>query len=215
MKGRRTLFAVLGLGLVGSQAGHLLAYQIRFGAAAQQVQSTGAHSYFPGLAKMSLGVAAAAALAGLLLIAFARILAGHRVRASSQPSYVGLLAALFTLQLAVFTLQLAVFAVQEIVESMIAGSMIGTAPQLLLWGTLGQLPVAAVAALALRWLSTRVEAAVGAIRDVVAATVWMPLAAPVAIPVCAAPDRALLMSRVAGSSLATRGPPSSSRISSN
>ncbi|HEX9476532.1 MAG TPA: hypothetical protein VGA41_07740 [Candidatus Dormibacteraeota bacterium] len=208
MKGRRTLFAVLGLGLVGSQAGHLLAYQIRFGAAAQQVQSTGAHSYFPGLAKMSLGVAAAAALAGLLLIAFARILAGHRVRASSQPSYVGLLAALFTLQLAVF-------AVQEIVESMIAGSMIGTAPQLLLWGTLGQLPVAAVAALALRWLSTRVEAAVGAIRDVVAATVWMPLAAPVAIPVCAAPDRALLMSRVAGSSLATRGPPSSSRISSN
>ena len=208
MKGRRTLFAVLGLGLVGSQAGHLLAYQIRFGAAAQQVQSTGAHSYFPGLAKMSLGVAAAAALAGLLLIAFARILAGHRVRASSQPSYVGLLAALFTLQLAVF-------AVQEIVESMIAGSMIGTAPQLLLWGTLGQLPVAAVAALALRWLSTRVEAAVGAIRDVVAATVWMPLAAPVAIPVCAKPDRALLMSRVAGSSLATRGPPSSSRISSN
>jgi len=208
VKGRRTLFAVLGLGLVGSQAGHLLAYQIRFGAAAQQVQSTGAHSYFPGLAKMSLGVAAAAALAGLLLIAFARILAGHRVRASSQPSYVGLLAALFTLQLAVF-------AVQEIVESMIAGSMIGTAPQLLLWGTLGQLPVAAVAALALRWLSTRVEAAVGAIRDVVAATVWMPLAAPVAIPVCAAPDRALLMSRVAGSSLATRGPPSSSRISSN
>lgn len=199
---------MLGLGLVGSQAGHLLAYQIRFGAAAQQVQSTGAHSYFPGLAKMSLGVAAAAALAGLLLIAFARILAGHRVRASSQPSYVGLLAALFTLQLAVF-------AVQEIVESMIAGSMIGTAPQLLLWGTLGQLPVAAVAALALRWLSTRVEAAVGAIRDVVAATVWMPLAAPVAIPVCAAPDRALLMSRVAGSSLATRGPPSSSRISSN
>jgi len=208
VKGRRTLFAVLGLGLVGSQAGHLLAYQIRFGAAAQQVQSTGAHSYFPGLAKMSLGVAAAAALAGLLLIAFARILAGHRVRASSQPSYVGLLAALFTLQLAVF-------AVQEIVESMIAGSMIGTAPQLLLWGTLGQLPVAAVAALALRWLSTRVEASVGAIRDVVAATVWMAPAVPAAIAVYATPHRALLMSHIAGSSLAERGPPSSSRISSN
>jgi len=60
-----------------------------------------------------------------------------------------------------------------------------------------------------------VEASVGAIRDVVAATVWMAPAVPAAIAVYATPHRALLMSHIAGSSLAERGPPSSSRISSN
>src|SRR5690242_9024932 len=38
MTAKRSL-AVLGLGFGGAQAGHLLAYQLRFGAAAQQVQA--------------------------------------------------------------------------------------------------------------------------------------------------------------------------------
>jgi hypothetical protein len=202
------VFAVLGLGLIGSQAGHLLAYQVRFGAAAIQIQSTGAHSYFPIAAKTALGAAAVALIGGMLLVGLARILNGSRARSASQPSYVSLLAVLFSIQLAAF-------AAQEVAEALVAGSTVGSAPDLLLWGTLGQLPVAAIAALALRWLATRVEHAVGVIRDVVGATLTMaPLPSAVAIPVYPAPDRALLMSRVAGSSLAKRGPPASLRISS-
>jgi hypothetical protein len=208
MTGRWKALAIVGLGLVGSQAGHLLAYQLRFGAAAQQVQSTGAHSYFPLMVKTSLGAIAAALLAGLLIVGVARVLGGRQIRFANQPSFVGLLATLFTIQLALF-------AGQEVIEAVIARSPVGSAADLLLWGALGQLPVAAMTALALRWVGIRVESAVGAIRDTVVALRLAPLSAPIAIPVYSTPDRALLLSRVAGSSFARRGPPSSSsRISS-
>jgi hypothetical protein len=201
------VFAVLALGLLGSQAGHLLAYQIKFGAAAQQIQSSGAHSYFPLVAKTALGAAAAALIGALLLVGLARILSGRRIRSTTKPSYVSLFAFLFSIQLAAF-------AAQEIAEAVIAGSSMGTAPDLMLWGTLGQLPVAAIGALALRWLSARVETAVGQIRDVVGATITVRPAPSVAISTYAASDQALLMSRVAGSPSAKRGPPTSLRISS-
>jgi hypothetical protein len=209
MSGRRKALAIVGLGVLGSQAGHLLAYQLRFGAAAQQVQSAGAHSYFPLLAKTALGIVAVALLAGLLLVGLARTLGGRRISTASRPSYIGLLARLFTIQLALF-------GIQEVVEATVAGASTGSAADLLLWGTLGQLPIAAVAALSLSWLSTRVESAVGAIRAAVAATAaLMPLPAPLAVAPNASTSHALLMSRVAGSSLAKRGPPYSSRITAN
>ncbi|HEU0166917.1 MAG TPA: hypothetical protein VFS62_04010 [Chloroflexota bacterium] len=202
------VFAVLGLGLLGSQAGHLLAYQIRFGAAAQHLQSTGAHAYFPLVAKTALGAAAAALIGGLVLVGLARILSGRRMRSATEPSYISVLAILFSIQLAAF-------AAQEIAEAIIAGSSAGSAADLMLWGTLGQLPIAAVTALAFRWLSARVEAAVGLIRDAVEATVALQPTptASIAIPVYAGSDQALLTSRVAWSNVARRGPPSSLRIS--
>jgi len=207
MSGRRKALAIVGLGVLGSQAGHLLAYQLRFGAAAQHVQSAGAHSYFPLLAKTALGTVAVALLGALLVVGLARILGGRRIETASRPSYIGLLARLFTIQLALF-------GIQEVVEAMVAGVTAGSAADLLLWGTLGQLPIAAIAALAGGWLSARVESAVGAIREAIgAAAVVTPLPAPVANLANAAPDRALLMSCVAGSSLAKRGPPSSIRVS--
>jgi len=209
MSGRRKALAIVGLGVLGSQAGHLLAYQLRFGAAAQQVQSAGAHSYFPLLAKTALGTVAVALLGALLVVGLARILGGRRIETASRPSYIGLLARLFTIQLALF-------GIQEVVEAMVAGVTAGSAADLLLWGTLGQLPIAAAAALAVGWLSARVESAVGAIREAIgAAAVVTPLPAPVANLANAAPDRALLMSCVAGSSLAKRGPPSSIRVTAN
>ena len=207
MTGRRMVLAVLGLGLVGSQAGHLLAYQIRFGAAAQQIQSTGAHAYFPLLAKTALGAAAAALIGALLVVGLARILGGRRIRSTTEPSYVSVFAFLFSIQLAAFV-------AQEIAEATVVGSTMRSAPDLMLWGTLGQLPIAAIGALAFRWLSARVEAAVGVLRDVVGAIVLLPLSPPVAIPSYAASDQALLASRIAWSDLAKRGPPSSLRISS-
>lgn len=199
--------AVLGLGLLGSQAGHLLAYQIRFGPAAQQVQSAGAHAYFPLVAKTALGLGAAAFIGALLLVGIARILSGRRIRSASEPSYLSLLALLFSIQLAAF------FA-QEVAEAIITGSSAASAPDLILWGTLGQLPVAAIGAMATRWLAARVEAAIGLIRDVVGATVVLPPAPSTPIPVYVASDQALLASRAAWSTLARRGPPSSLRISS-
>ncbi len=208
MNRSRVPLTALALGLLGSQAGHLLAYQLRFGAAAQQLQSTGAHGYFPLAAKTALGTVAAALIAGLVLIGLARILSGRRVRSDSEPSYVSMLAILFSLQLATF-------AVQEITEALVAGSSVMSAPDLLLWGTLGQLPVAVIAASALRWLSARVESAIGLIRDVVRADVPItPAPAPAATLVYAAPDLALFISRLAGPSRAKRGPPTSLRFTS-
>ena len=201
MNRSRVPLAALALGLLGSQAGHLLTYQLRFGAAAQQFQSTGAHGYFPVVAKTALGTAAAALIAGLVLVGLARILSGRRVRSNSEPSYVSVLAILFSLQLATF-------AVQEITEALVAGSSVMSAADLLLWGTLGQLPVAVVAASALRWLSARVESAVGLLRDAV--RVALPTQpTPQAIAIHVAPDVALLKSRFARFLLALRGPPAS------
>ena len=191
---------MLAIGVLGSQAGHLLAYALRFGSAAGQVQSTGAHSYFPFVAKTSLGTVALALLACLFLIGLARVLSGRRVLAAAPGhSYVGLLAALFTIQLACF-------AGQEIVEAAVAGSSTGSAAHLLLWGTVGQLPVAAVAALSVRWLAARMESAVEDIRCALSvAFACAPMAAELAVWVT--PDRAVLLSSVAGRSLAKRGPP--------
>ena len=202
------VFAVLGLGLLGSQAGHLLAYQIRFGAAAHQIQSSGAHAYFPLVAKTALGAAAAALIGALVVVGLARILGGRRIRSTAEPTYISLLAFLFSIQLAAFV-------TQEVAEALIAGSSARSAPDLMLWGTLGQLPIAAIGALAFRWLSARVEAAVGLIRGVVGASVPLRLTPPMAVPVYAASDQALLTSRNAWSNVAKRGPPTSLRISSH
>src|SRR5260370_12938323 len=102
MSGRRNVFAVLGLGLLGSQAGHLLAYQVRFGAAAHQVQSSGAHAYFPLVAKTALGAAAAALIGALLLVGLAHILSGRRITTASLPSSVSLLPGVFRIPLTAF-----------------------------------------------------------------------------------------------------------------
>ena len=72
----RFALAGLGLGLAASQAGHLLAYELRYGSAAAQLQSAGAHAYFPAVVKTGLGAAAAVTLLGLLVVGFARASSG-------------------------------------------------------------------------------------------------------------------------------------------
>jgi hypothetical protein len=204
---KRTLMLV-GLALAGSQAGHLLAYQLRFGPAAQQVQSTGAHAYFPLLARTSLGIVAIVLLASLFLIGLARVLVGRTsVRATPTTSFVGLLAALFTIQLACF-------ASQEVGEALVAHTRLASPADLLLWGALGQLPIAAMGATALGWIYTRFEAAVDEIRRVIAVRQPAPVPIPVEIPVWTGADATFLLSRVAGASLGKRGPPPSFPIGS-
>ena len=202
---RRTWPAVA-VGVTGSQAGHLVAYQVQFGAAAQHLQSSGAHAYFPGLIRTSLGVAAAIMLGGIFVIGLARMLSGRPVRHGSEPHYLRLVAVLYTVQLAVF-------AGQEVAESVLAGAPVASPAHLLLWGTLGQLPVAVIAAAGLHWLLIRVDSAIGEIRIALAAAPRQLAWAAIVVRLWGHATKKLILGSVAGASLAKRGPPSSLRVS--
>jgi hypothetical protein len=199
----RRIVTVLGAALLGSQAGHLLAYQLRYGAAAQQLQSGGAHAYFPTTVRAALGVAAALVLAGGFVIGLARVLGGRPVRRGSAPPYLRLVATLFTIQLALF-------AAQEVGEAMVARLAADSAAHLVLWGTLGQLPVALVAAAGLRWLLVRFDDAVAQLR-IGLVSIPITLAGFVWVGI----DHVLVHEPTALLFLAKRGPPSSLRFSSS
>jgi hypothetical protein len=196
----RRIGLIVLLGAVAAQAGHLLIYQLLFGAAAQQVQSSGAHAYFPTVVKAALGVAAAITLGGLFLVGLARILPG-RVQRGDAPSFLRLLAALFTIQLAMFL-------AQESVEAALSGAPGTSIDGLLLVGTLGQLPVAAFAAFAFRFLLVKVVPALAEVRLYPAAPQQaLGLVAALA-PLPVANDDDLLRSRLIAPSARKRGPPS-------
>jgi hypothetical protein len=203
MIGRRWAVAVAAVGILGSQAGHLLTFQLIFGSAAQHLQSSGSHGYFPLLAKTALGAIAAAFLAGIFVIGLGRVLSGRpRVAGASQKPFLELVAILFTIQLACFI-------AQEIGEAMIAGTSAASAPYLLLWGTLGQLPMAAVAAIGLRWLGTRFESAVENLRAVLTGSREPRMPALIAIRTRPAANGSALLTQLAGGPLDKRGPPTS------
>jgi hypothetical protein len=193
--------AVLGAGLLGSQAGHLIAYQVRFGAAAQQLQSSGAHAYFPTTLRAGFGVAAILVLAAGFVIGLARVLGGRPIQSGSAPAYLRLVAMLYSIQLAGF-------AAQEVGEALVAGMRVDSAAHLLLWGTLGQLPVALVAAAGLRWLLARFDEAVTQLR-IALVSIPVSLVASVSVGV----DRAQVLTPTTLLSPAKRGPPSSLRFS--
>lgn len=152
MSRSRVPLLILGLGLLSSQVGHLLAYWIRFGDGAWTIQASGVHLYFPLVAKTAIGGAAAIVIAGLLAVGLARLIAGRRLERSGSISYLRLLAL-------VFTVQMACYAMQESVEAALGVAPAMSAAGLVLWGTLGQLPVALISALGLRWLLTSVAPA--------------------------------------------------------
>jgi hypothetical protein len=161
---RRFAWWLLATAFIGSQAGHLLAYQLRFGHAAMQLQSSGSHGYFLASAKTGLGIAAFALLGVLLLLGAGRVVSGRRLPSESPAPFVRALAAAYTIQLACFV-------VQETVEAMTgSGGGPGSAPSLMLWGAAGQLPVALAVTIALRWLSARVRPALDAVRRMPATT---------------------------------------------
>src|SRR5258708_16457261 len=149
----KRVWLAIGLGVIASQAGHLLAHQLRCGSAAHQIQGSGARLYCSGLVGASLGVAAMLILSGVFVVGLARILSGRPIRADSTPPFLRLLAAMFTIQLAWF-------AGQEVVEALVAGAPVASAADLLLWGTVCQLPVALVSAADLRCLLARVQVSI-------------------------------------------------------
>ncbi|MFI5283951.1 MAG: hypothetical protein ACHQ0J_12600 [Candidatus Dormibacterales bacterium] len=207
MTARRAPIFVVAVGVLGSQAGHLLAYQARFGTLAPRLQSSNAHAYFPLVAKTGLGIAAALLLGALLMIGAAKML-GHRQIATHPTGF-----SFLSLVAALYTIQLACFAGQETLEAALSGAPATSAAVLLLWGTLGQLPVAALSAVALRWLMAEFEAAVQEIR----ASLHLIQPQPEPVPAVAllppvAVQRSLIY-EVVSSGHNKRGPPSLLRFS--
>jgi len=195
---------VIGLAVAGTEAGHLLAYQLRFGARAFVIQSVGVHAYFPALLKTAFGAVALCLIFALLIAGAAHLLArGQGRRHAGGGTFIGLLATLFTLQLALYM-------GQEVAEAIAGGVAPDSASNLLLWGMVGQLPVALAGAAALRWLWTRVEAAASELVSVARASLPAPAPAPLATVVVRDHERALLPAHAARFSFVKRGPPHSS-----
>jgi hypothetical protein len=155
--------AVLLAILAGSQLGHAIVYYARFGLDAGAEQATGAHAYFPALVSGVGAVLGVAVMACLLAVAAARSLApgpaARRLRATTR---------LFDLLPALFAAQLLVFMGQETIESLATGGHLPSLVELVVWGAFGQLPAAAVAAVAVTWLLARLETAWTALVDGVA-----------------------------------------------
>ncbi len=198
---RRFAWLLAAVALVGSQAGHLVVYGLRFGPASFQIEGAGAHSYFPSLAKTGFGFAGLALLAALLVIGAAGVAGRRRLACATSPSLLRMLAVLYSLQLACFV-------GQESAEAMLGGGRLSSAATLLLWGAAGQLPVALIAALALRWLGTRFGPALAAIRSRFTSARPRPAFAfavpawPLAVDVVCGPARIAF-------SVSRRGPPPS------
>ena len=134
---------VLLLAVPFAELGHALAYGFR-------LPASGSHWYFTAVLQASGAALGALALAALAVMVAARLLsrpAGRRRPWSLALLFCGLLGA-----------QLAVFFVQEAVEA----RSLPTAATLAA-GLLAQQPVALVAALLLRWLSTRLGPALEAL----------------------------------------------------
>ena len=191
--------------IAGSQAGHLVSYQARFGGAALPLERAGVHAYLLPTLTWLGGAIGAAALAGLLLIAWARLAAGRRLgmRRSAGSRALDLLPVLFVAQLAIY-------AGQETAEALAAGTAQPAVVELLLWGALGQLPVACVAAVALAWISTRLEGALEAV-DVRLARLLPDLVAPPSLLPASRADRpGRALAWCAPAALVKRGPPARS-----
>jgi hypothetical protein len=180
----------------------MMAYELRFGAAAPQVQAAGAHAYFPTFVKTTLGGVALAALVTLLILGAARVVAcGRHQRVAGGPSFLSLLAVLFTLQLGWFM-------AQEVTEALVAGVAPPGAADLLLWGVLGQLPVAVAGAAVLVWLGRQVEAAIAGLGSVAPASVPLRFKAPV-VPQPIGVEGAVATTHASRSAIVKRGPPTS------
>jgi hypothetical protein len=159
--GSRYLVAAALLGLPLSQLGHGLAYLARFGGGGLTLQSQGAHGYFPSLVQLSGALTGATVLGSLFVLGLVRLAVGHSpgYRLQRRQPLIEVLVVLACVQLATYLLQ-------ETAEALLSGQplSVGFLPATLLWGAAGQLPLALAAALALSWLSVRLEKAIGVLR---------------------------------------------------
>jgi len=180
--------------LAASQAGHLLALELRQGPRAGAPAGPGVHAYVPALATLALGAGGALVLAALLVMAWARVTWAGRGRLP-RPARRG---RVLDLAAALFALQLAIFVVQETLEAAAGHRPLLGAADLMLWGSAGQLPVALAAALVLSWLGARFEAALVDLADAAgraltarpaepAVRLWLPTRRPLVVATASHP----------------------------
>jgi hypothetical protein len=156
---RAALVAAALAAIPSAQVGHYLAYWLRLGPAAVEVQARAEHAYYLSTLQVTLAVAGSAVLLVLVIGAVSRALNGLRSDEAlaprwSLPALVGFL----------LVAQLAVFFAQEMTEALAAGVGPPDAMSLLVFGLAGQAPVALAAGLALRILSATALGAVHRLR---------------------------------------------------
>ena len=186
-----------------AQFGHVVSYAVRYGGGAVAVQSSGAHAYFPELVRASLGLLAAAVLAALLVIGAGRLLLGRALSYERRPGI-----PILELVVACFCFQLDVYVLQEALESVASGQAL-TAHLLvtvIVYGLVGQGPLALLAALALHLLSAGLEQVLGQLRFALERPVGdAPLLAAPSLP--RSPADSPRLQQVCLAACGTRGPP--------
>jgi hypothetical protein len=202
---RRTcLLGAAALALPLSQLGHQAAYLAHYGPAGLAYQSRSVHAYLPELVKASGALLGAVALAAVLLLGAARLASSADAPAAARRD-VGRAEALGFL----LCIQLQVFLVQEAIELLASGHHVGLLDLPLVWGVVGQLPVAALAALGVSWLSGRLVAAVRRLRPAPSPR-RRERQAPL-VQTWVEPPLAARLSAMAPATLVKRGPPVPSR----
>ncbi|TMC13321.1 MAG: hypothetical protein E6J41_00805 [Chloroflexi bacterium] len=195
--------AVLLAIVAGSQLGHAIVYSARYGAGAGRLESAGVHGYFPTLTAGLGAVLGVAVMSALLIVAAARW-------ASSTPAGFrprGTVRFLDVLALA-FIAQLLLFVGQETLEALAAGHAATPLSEQVLWGAFGQLPAAALAAAAITWLLTRLEAAWTVVANGLSRLPVDPPAPAVVRPARAARDGRPRLDSTFPAAFRRRGPPS-------
>jgi hypothetical protein len=202
----RYMWCAAFLSLVLAELGHQLGFVERYGGRGFTLEAVGVHHYFPTLMGVVGAGLGGVTLCVLLVLALGRLAVGGalgRTRRLAVP--------VRRLLPVLLSLQLAVYLTQETSEAMASGHLISL-PWLattLAWGLAGQGPVALLAALALSWLSARLDRAIAAIRRAAhAARAFTP--APVDQPETGpGPNGAphLSLARDCGRALTKRGPP--------
>jgi hypothetical protein len=160
----RRLLVVAAVAVPLSQVGHALAAYLRYGA---PLAPGRAHSYFFADLEVSVTLLGGALLAALAIVGAAKRLSGGELRGRGWP--------LGWLFLGLGALQLELYLTQELVEG-------ATTVDVAVRGLAGQLPVAAVAAIAVRWLSVRLGPAVRRLRRPISAALAQLVPTPEAAP---------------------------------
>jgi hypothetical protein len=188
-----------------AELGHQLGFVERYGARGVALEGAGVHHYFPTLLTVVGAGLGASALGTLLVLALGRLAVGGALGRTRRPGV-----AVRYLLPTLVALQLAVYVVQESAEALAIGQELTFSwlLSIVFWGLAGQAPLALLAALALSWLSARLDRALAAIREVVWAARVL-ATAPVARPPAGFVPRTahLPLALICGMALSRRGPP--------